>query len=220
MSDVVSGVTLTLNEVTTEPVTITVTRDADAAIELIQEFVDELNAVVGQIKIATAYDADSEIAAPLQGASTARSLVTGLRAVVSDLYDSLSGDHTFAASVGITLTREGTFELDVDKLRTELEDDFPPVAAFFEGDGTAGGLASAIDEFLDGVTGSGGSIQPARDRWQAQIDNTTEAIRRMEDRVDRREAALFAQFARLETAMSQLSGVAAALAPALPGLQS
>ena len=46
------------------------------------------------------------------------------------------------------------------------------------------------------------------------------AIQRMEDRVDRREAALIAQFARLETSMSQLSGLAAQLAAALPGLSA
>ena len=64
------------------------------------------------------------------------------------------------------------------------------------------------------------SIQRARDRWQTQIDHTIDAIRRMEDRVDRREAALIRQFARLETAMAQLTGLAAVLASALPKTDS
>ena len=220
VTDLVNGVTLTLNKVTTAPVTVTVTRDVDAAVAAVEDLIKELNAVMGDLKKATAYNAASNSAAILQGDATARSLATGLRSVVSDLYDSLSGNFTFASSVGITLTREGLFELDVSKLREKMTEEFSSVAELFEGDGSVEGLAGAIDDFLDIATGSDGSIQRARDRWQTQIDHTIDAIRRMEDRVDRREAALIRQFARLETAMAQLTGLAAVLASALPKTDS
>ena len=219
VSDLVDGVTLTLNEVTTGPVTVTVTRDIDAAVAAVQTLVDELNAVANKINTLTAFDADAETAGPLQGDATARSLVSTLRSTVSSVQQGLTGTYTFAGSIGISLTRDGTFTLDTAALRTALEGDFSEVADFFEGDGTNDGLAGAIDTFLATATGSTGSIRRAQDRWQAQIDNIDEAIVRMEARVDRREAALIAQFARLETAMSQLSGMAQQLGAALVGLQ-
>jgi flagellar hook-associated protein 2 len=218
VSDLIDGVTMTLNEVTAAPVSVTVTRDLDAAVEAVQNFVNELNAVASHMKTLTAYNSTTEKAGPLQGDSTARSLAAGLRSTVSSVQEGLTGNYTFASAVGITLTRDGTFKLDTDKLRTALEEEFPDIADFFEGDGTVGGLASAIDAFLDTATGTDGAIERARDRWQAQIENIKDAIVRMEDRVDRREAALIAQFARLETAMSQLGGMAAQLTAALPGL--
>lgn len=218
VSDLVNGVTMTLNEVTTAPVTVTVTRDVDAAVEAVQNLVNELNAVAGHFNTLTAYNSTTEKAGPLQGDSTARSLAANLRSTVSGVQAGLTGSYTFAASVGISLTRQGTFTLDTEALRTALEEEFPDVADFFEGDGTVGGLANAVDAYLDGATGTNGSIERARDRWQSQIDNIKDAIVRMEDRVDRREAALIAQFARLETAMSQLGGMASQLAAALPGL--
>ncbi len=218
VSDLIDGVTLTLNEVTVDPVTITVTRDIEAAVGAVQTLVDELNAVSKQFTALTAYNVDSETAAPLQGDATARSLASALRTTVSSVQEGLAGSFTFAASLGISLTRDGEFTLDTTMLRDALEQDFAGVTEFFEGDGASDGLGAAINTFLDGAAGKDGSIERARDRWQAQISNIEDAIERMEDRVDRREAALIAQFARLETAMGQLGGMSQLLGT-LPGIQ-
>jgi len=217
ISDLVDGVTLTLNDVTTAPVTITVTRDIEAAVAAVQTLVDELNAVSKKFSSLTAYNADAETAAALQGDATARSLASDLRTTVSSIQAGLTGAFTFGASLGITLTREGEFALDTTMLRDALEQDFEGVAEFFEGDGTSDGLAGALNTYLDAATGQDGSIERARDRWQAEISNVEDAIERMEDRVDRREAALIAQFARLETALSQLGGLTQLLGT-LPGV--
>lgn len=217
ISDLVEGVTLTLNEVTATPVTITVTRDIEAAVTAVQTLVDELNAVSKQFSALTAYNSEAETAGALQGDTTARSLASNLRTAVSSVQEGLTGAFTFGASLGITLTREGEFALDTTMLRDALEQDYQGVAEFFEGDGTSDGLGGALNTYLDAATGQDGSIERARDRWKVEISNVEAAIERMEDRVDRREAALIAQFARLETAMSQLGGLTQLLGT-LPGV--
>ena len=218
IDDLVPGVSITLNEVTTDPITVTTSRDQTQATEAVKAFVTQLNAAVKELNRLTDYDAGSERAGALQGDSTARNLTLGLRSAVSQNFGDLSGEFTFASSIGISLTRTGEFEFDEDVFTSALASNVEDVEAFFSGDGTADGLAAALDEFLDAAEGIDGSIARAQDRWEAELDVLDDQIERLEDRVARKEAALIREFAGLETAMAQLGGLAGALNAALPGL--
>jgi flagellar hook-associated protein 2 len=218
VDDLVPGVSITLNEVSDDPVTVTTTRDQTQATEAMKLFVDQLNASIKELNRLTDYNASSERAGALQGDSTARSLALGLRSVVSQNFGGLDGEFTFASSIGISLTRDGAFEFDEDVFTAAMASNVDDVEAFFSGDGTIDGLAAALDDFLDAAEGIDGSIARAQDRWEAELDVIDDQIERLEDRVARREAALIREFAGLETAMAQLGGLAGALAAALPGL--
>ncbi len=218
VTDVIQGVTLSLAQTSSNPVTITIGRDHEAATAAVQAFVDELNNAVGQLNSLTDYNAESETGGALVGDTTARTLTLGLRSAVSQNFGSLTTAFTFASSVGISLTREGTFEFDSAKFEAALASDYDGVVAFFEGDGTTDGLGGALDTFLDAAEGIDGSIARAQDRWKAQVEFIDDQIERMEDRLVRRESQLIRQFSGLETAMAQLSQMSGALAAALPGL--
>lgn len=131
ISDLIEGVTLTLKNTTTSDVTITTERDLDAAVEKVQAFIDEVNATLTELKNLSKYDVEAEKGGPLLGDPTARSLVSDLRSAVSNVVSGLTGDYNYAGSIGISMTREGTFELDTTKLRDALETDFDAVTNLF-----------------------------------------------------------------------------------------
>ena len=80
------------------------------------------------------------------------------------------------------------------------------------------GLAATFDEFLDSVIGSGGLIDRATDRWDAQIKLAEDRMDQLEERLERREAALRRQFTALESAMGRMQSLAGQLASGLQSL--
>ena len=92
---------------------------------------DELNSTLSLIDDLTAYDVDTNTGGPLTGDSSARDLELSLRSKLTGVVPGLSGDHTFAASVGISLTQTGSFTFDETKFRAALEADFDGVTALF-----------------------------------------------------------------------------------------
>jgi flagellar hook-associated protein 2 len=400
ITDLIAGVTIDLHETTTGPVTVTVNRDGEAAATAIEELMTAVNDALSTIGTYTAYNAESNTGGVLVGDSTARSLVDGLRRSFSGIVNESATTYKTTGSVGISLNRTGTFDVDGAELREALDADFDEVADLLissgnapdarltylsagpdtvDGDyevvitqaatqastisdkykkpnadttfqivtggtsvdvsvlknddvdtviqaitdalsaagvtslsvhkvtvgaddfiqidhsawgsgsefdvvgdpfglagshsgqdvaGTIGGEAAtgtgrtltadtgdptaltvrvtatdaevsgaggslslgdvsysngvfgALDRFLNGAEGSGGSVSRARDRWAAEIDFIDDRIAVMEDRVDRREQTLIKQFAALETAMATLSSQASWLAAQLPGLSS
>ncbi len=131
VSDLVSGLTLDLQATTTEPVTVTVSRDLDTAVEKVQAFVDELNATLDELDAKSSYNADADVAAPLTGDSTVRSLMLDLTSKVSYPVAGMTGDYSYAGSVGLSVNREGRFDLDTSKLRSAMETDFEAVQDLF-----------------------------------------------------------------------------------------
>ena len=144
VTDLIAGVTLDLKQVTTDDVTIGTSRDTDAVVKKVKALVDGLNGVLETLGTLTKYDPETKASGALQGDSTARQLATQLRTTVSGVVAGLSGDHTYAGSVGIQLTRTGTVELDEAKLAEALAANPDAVANLFARTGRAADPASGV----------------------------------------------------------------------------
>lgn len=131
ITDVIDGVEINLKTTTASAVTITVDQDIDGTIEAVKGFVNELTATNAEIQRLSNYDADAERAMPLAGDSTLRGITSSLVSEVTGVIDSLTGDYSYASSLGINYGADGAFSLDEDKLRTALEDDYDAVTRFF-----------------------------------------------------------------------------------------
>lgn len=128
VTDLLAGVTVSLKETTTEPVTVSVGRDIDAAVEAIKTVVDEINSALTTLGEMTAYNAESQTGGVLVGDATARQLIFDLRSAISGVVNEASSDYPIASSVGISLNRQGTFDFNETKLREALAADFDAVA--------------------------------------------------------------------------------------------
>jgi flagellar hook-associated protein 2 len=211
-TDVVPGVSIELLSDPGTPVTVSVGRDADATVEAVTTLVNELNAVLEVLHTETAYNAELQSGGKLGGDSTARTVMSRLQTAVAGAV--LEGaDLAVASGFGLSITRQGSYTLDQDKLRDALAADFDGVSAFFED-----ALGAALDEALEYAEGADGAIARTRDRWKAQIEEANRRIAEFEDRLDRREAALVKEFAAMESLLAGLQSQSAWLTSQLGGL--
>jgi flagellar hook-associated protein 2 len=137
ITDLLPGVSIELSETTTSAVTVATQRDTEAAATAITELITEVNTTLTTIADLTRYSPESDTSGPLAGNGTARSLALDLRSAISGFVNSGSSDYAVASSIGISLNRQGTFDIDETKLRAALDDDFDAVVGTLVEGGTA-----------------------------------------------------------------------------------
>ena len=126
-----------LTQVTTSAVTVSTTRDVDGIVEAISALMKEVNSTLETIASLTKYSPEADSGGPLVGNSTARTLALELRSSISSTVNASSA-YPMASTVGISLNRDGTFDIDESKLRTALQTDFDEVVGLLvEGGSTA-----------------------------------------------------------------------------------
>ncbi len=135
ISDLIDGVDIEVASVSASPVTVSTSRDIDAAVESITGIVTAVNEAIATAKYESRWEEEGDGGA-LNGSSTIRDLVTSLQSVLSQPVAGLGGNMSYASAMGITLERDGDFDLDAGALRTALENDFDGVASFFAKQGT------------------------------------------------------------------------------------
>ena len=129
VSDVVQGVTLTLNKITTTPATLTVARDTASVSSSIGGFVKAYNELAATLKNISAYDPASRQSAILQGDSTVRTLQTQLRSILSTPVVGTSGALTTLSDVGVSFQKDGTLALNQSKLDSVIASNFSDIAS-------------------------------------------------------------------------------------------
>jgi flagellar hook-associated protein 2 len=157
ITDLVEGVSVTLQATSATPVTITSARDTEAAGTAIKELMDNINSTLSELGTLTAYNADAEVGGVLVGDSTARSLTIDLRAAISSTVNEGSVDYPLASSIGISLNRDGTFDIDESKLTAALENDFDAVMDLVLETGTA------LDSRVGFVSAGGSTVEGTYD---------------------------------------------------------
>ena len=150
VSDVVTGLTLSLKQVTTESAKITVS-DNEAGIKTaIEAFVDGYNGLVTTLDDLTGYDAATGAGGTLQGDFTARSIAGQIRTALSNASDGFVGPYSRLAEIGITQNSAGSLSVDDSKLSAAFDTDFDSVAG-------------VLTRFADIATGSGISVNSFTD---------------------------------------------------------
>ena len=142
VDDILEGTTITLESVTDGPETVRVEEDSSAVISGIEEFVEGFNALQAQINELTAFDPETGESGPLNGDSLVRNITSQLRNELTQPLEELEGRAVRSlADVGILTNRDGTLELDRNRLEEGLSQDPQAVEALFsqtgivEGDG-------------------------------------------------------------------------------------
>ncbi len=127
IEDLLPGVTLTLGSTSATSVTVSVDRDLDGVVGAVEGLVDAVNQAITTLRDLTRYDPTTKQAGALQGDPSAWRLLMDLRSAVSDAVAGLGGPYTAASSVGVTLSRDGTFVVDGSALREALRSRFDDV---------------------------------------------------------------------------------------------
>jgi flagellar hook-associated protein 2 len=209
--DNIPGVALDLKAAGVGPARLDVGLDQDAMKANVQAFVDAYNEIQSFYDTNTAFNAEEGIAGALVGDSTARRVMETLGRQLSSSVDTGDGNpFTALSQIGISTNRDGTLELDEERLADVLTTDLQSVRDMFRAeDGALGVLRTTIDDvFVDAENGT----------LASRKESINESIEDLEDRIDQQQirledytSFLREKFTAMEVAMSQFEGTAAYL---------
>jgi flagellar hook-associated protein 2 len=196
--------TITITGTTDDAITVDVSSDPDAIEEKIQAFVDAYNDVVNFISTNSIYDSEEGIRGAFVGESGVRRVSQGMASVVTAEYADLSQDYESLGIIGIETTSSGMLEIDSDKFQEILLADPDQVADLFTSeDGFIAAMQDQLDVYTDDTEGS---LSVRKDSIEQRITDLNDDVDNLQDRLDRMEARLRAQFTSMEVTMGQLTG--------------
>lgn len=128
ITDAITGVSLSLRQVTTTPVAISVNDNKSGIKAAVSAFVSSYNEFTTTYQSLTGYDSNTGIGGQLQGDFTARSIGNQLSAVLGSKADDYSGPFNRLAEIGVSLSAAGQLVVDDTKLEAAFAADFDSVA--------------------------------------------------------------------------------------------
>ncbi|MES1938662.1 flagellar hook-associated protein [Salinisphaera sp. T5B8] len=203
VEEAIAGVTLTLSKTTTEPQSLTATRDTDAVKSALQKFVKAYNSVNSISDKLTAFDAEKEISGVLLGDSTARTAETRVRGALNTPIS--GGTFSGLAEIGISLQRDGTMEIDDEALDEALANNLADVGQLMAGSDGNDGLSQVLVSTLDAVAGDNGLLQSASDGMKQRIDRLGDRMEREQESIDATIARYQKQFVQLDSLMASIN---------------
>jgi flagellar hook-associated protein 2 len=209
LSNVVDGMTLTFQRVTTAPVQIGTAPDKAAIRKKVEAFVTAYNDLNKELAAQTKFDAASKTAGALQGDSAAVSLRNALR---NTLRGNSSASTTFTrlADIGFDVLQDGSIKLDSTKLDNGLANLGEMKKLFSNSDTLVpanNGFGTLFRTQADQALGVDGSIASRSDGLRERITRNEKRQAELEVRVAQTEARLRKQYSNLDAQMGQLQSL-------------
>lgn len=207
MTDVVPGVTLQLNQVTTSTVDVSVASDQDAIQKNIQGFVDAYNALNSTLADATKYTAATKTAGALQGDATTLGLQSALRSMMGST--STGSTFSYLSDVGVERQTDGSLKLNTTKL-TSAQQDLPNLKNLFtadNGNASTNGFGLKVRDFSRGLVAFDGLVSNKSTALQGSITRNSKDQDRVNERATRVESQLLKQYTALDSKMAQMNGL-------------
>ncbi|MBO1272396.1 flagellar filament capping protein FliD [Shewanella sp. 4t3-1-2LB] len=222
VDDAITGVTLNLTDAdVNKSSTLTISQDTATPKSAIKDFVDAYNSMMTTVSNLSSYNADTEKAAVLLGDSTIRSIQSQFRTAISSMFDTGDGKTTALTNLGISTTRDGTLEIDDDKLSAALEKNPSQVSAFFTTEDT--GFAAKLQSIGDAYTQTGGILDSRNDSLNNQLDRIGDQREQLDLKMQAYQARLTKQYNAMDLMVGQLNSQNSMISDrlaSLPGLVS
>ncbi|MBF0156000.1 MAG: flagellar filament capping protein FliD [Magnetococcales bacterium] len=224
VTGVLTGVTLSLKDVTAAPVTISIENDKTTMKETLESFTTAFNDIIDYI--------NSKKEGAFQGASLARGIVASLRNELNTptAEADLSGDaltpYSLLAEIGLrTDSKTGKLSFDSTTLDTALDNYFDAVKTLFTntqtevGTGNKPGLAYRMETLVESITNStDGSLTGKTDGLDSRITRLNDSIEKEQKRLERVREQLTLKFSNLEQMINNMNGSAGSLQSTLAKL--
>jgi flagellar hook-associated protein 2 len=152
ITGMVAGVVLELKATSATPVTVTVSQNSQAAVDVIKEFVNRINQTLDTIAANTSYDAKTKKGQPLTGDSGIAFIEQSLRSLVNSPGLGLSGSYKNLATIGVSTGAVGTA---VGKATRLLVDETKLNAALKENPQAVEALIGSFSATLGAPSGPG-----------------------------------------------------------------
>lgn len=234
ISDIITGVTLSLNAVSKDdaPEQLTLTVDTSAIKSALQDFVKQYNALLTQTTADSKYVAadtsglsaddvatTSSDSGALMGDATLRGMVSEIRSTVNGWYGDTGGDSLYGAlaDLGITIdAQSGQMTLSDSKLDDAIAAGADEIGSMFKGSGDRAGLATALSAVLTKYVGDSdsktdGIIKTATDSLNSQLKNIGTQIDKTQALIDSQVNRYKLQFQNLDSVMSKLNSMSSSI---------
>ncbi|UXD88252.1 flagellar filament capping protein FliD [Thalassolituus hydrocarboniclasticus] len=139
VDEVIKGVTLNLkNADVGKNISVTVSADTDKLSESIQGFVDAYNELKTFVDDLSGYDVDKQQAGLLLGDSTIRTMMSQIRAMISEPIVGLTGKYRSLTELGVDTNRDNDYQLDFNtaKFKKAMTEDRASIVGLLAKSGT------------------------------------------------------------------------------------
>lgn len=221
-ANVLSGITVTANKVTTGPVTVTVGQDTAGVASAITDFATAFTALTSLLKSNTDYNASSKTGGALQGDSAAVGTLNQFRALLGSS-NSGSAVFTTLASIGLESKPGGALSVNTTKLNSALSN-LTEVRKLFANvdasDASKNGFATRVNTLASSLLGIDGVLTTKPAGLSSSVKLNEKRQEQMDDRVALYEKRLRAQYTALDKAMASISTQSNYVSQMIAGLNS
>ncbi|HEY4761417.1 MAG TPA: flagellar filament capping protein FliD, partial [Thermoguttaceae bacterium] len=208
-SEVLSGATITIEDVSTSPVTISVTLSDTDIVANIKILVDNYNKFCKKLNEDTAYDTENNVGSVLTGDNSALQLDIDMSGLISERYSDAATFQSLA-EVGIGIQSDGTISLDETKLRNALAAHRDAVKQLFTAEDT--GVSARFAKVIERLAGPDSSLLELRNQaLQDTVDRNQKRMDDMDVQLDNQRTRLLNQFYQMELAIAKLQSNLTAL---------
>lgn len=210
LDNVIDGITFSLGKVTTQPVSVNVTRNTDAIKAKVASFVAAYNSLNSFLASATKYDPAAKQGALLQGDGTTTGIQNQLHSLVSQGSQASTAFATMS-SLGIQVQKDGSLKLDDVKFAAamaNLPELTKALSAVDAANPVADGIGKRFAVWTEKLLASNGSIPGKTSALQSQLTFNQKSQDKFNDRLVDVEKRLRAQYTTLDTTMSKANALA------------
>ena len=243
VTDGMAGVTLTLQGVTSDPVTVTVSTpqpNTDAINSAVQNFVSQYNSTIDQVtgilneaKVANPQSTSDMEQGVLNSDPGLEQMLSDMREAVGDMFASAPGGLQTMSQIGLSTgaavgtgtisqdSLEGKLTLNTDTLDDALANNYSAVKSMFTNStGTYGteGMAQRLSNLVTAQVNPQGVLAGRISSEASIIADLQQQQTDLQTNLQEKETTLRNKFTAMETAMSQEQSIAGQLSGQIAGL--
>jgi flagellar hook-associated protein 2 len=227
ITDIVPGLTITLNAKTSATETVNISRDSSGLKDKVKALVTAYNDAVSMFNVVT--DPGSQVetyGATLVGDSTVRTIRTQLRNIFSGTSNTPSNEFKQMWQMGVTVNKDGQMELDETKFDSAVESNFDDMVKMMTGNlnnvsvfsTRPVGLAGEAVKTLTKMTASTGLAATQSDLATKQKTKYQADLTRLEDRMMILLERYTKQFSVMDSLVNQTNSLKTSLKSTFEGM--
>ncbi len=214
ISDVIPGVTLSLNTASTTPATLSIAADPASTTSKVQNFISAYNSLAGTMSSLSNYDPTTKTASQLFGDPLLQGLQNQIRQIISNPVQGISGFSTLA-EIGITTDKTGALTLDSTKFNSVMASNPSGVATLFA---SGSGLAMNLDNYLTNQLTFDGPLASRVNSDNTQTSRISDQQTQLNARLAQLQSQYLTQFNAMDALVGQLQSTSNSLTSMLANL--
>ncbi len=206
--DSITGLDLTVKEVSDEPITISVDEDPGKAVTAIKRFADQFNKLVDKISEVTFFDPEKKEVGLLFGSTETLRIQNGYSRLLTGRLSG-SGSIKSLSQIGIRLDETGKMKVDETKLKEALATNSDDVEQFFNRKDPITekniGMVGQLKSLADRLAGTnGGMLINKTQTLNNQLERNNDRVESMNTRLAAQRERLLSNYYAMEEAISKI----------------